>query len=142
MDLPVGANSGEAQVTVAGQTSSALAYFAEIATNTSPFAEEVVSSSTVGDPADALGQSDAAFVDLGEGCEIVLRLGSTAGDGPGMDLQIFEDTSDGNDCYEVEGSASSAGPFDSLGQFCGTAFVNLSGHDPIRFVRIVDAADG
>jgi hypothetical protein len=39
-------------------------------------------------------------------------------------------------------SASSVGPFDSLGESCGTAFVNLNGHGPIRFVRLVDADDG
>ena len=40
--------------------------------------------------------------DLGEGGEIILRLGSTVRDGPGVDFQVFEDTSDGSDCYEVE----------------------------------------
>ena len=142
VSLPVGADSGSVRVTVGGQASNSVDYSAETAPNTSPFAEEVIASSTLTDPSAALGQSDASFTDLGPGGSITLRLGSTVEDGPGNDLQVFEDTSDGEDCYDVSVSASSVGPFDALGRFCGTAFVNLAGHDPIRFVRLVDANDG
>lgn len=140
--LPAGANSGNTRVTFAGQSSNIIGYFAELAENTSPFGEEVISSNTVGDPDAALGQTDNVSVDLGEGGDIVIRLGSTVTDGAGNDLQIFEDTSDGEDCYEVQVSASSTGPFNTLGQFCGTKSVNLAGHSNIRFVKIIDAADG
>ena len=140
--LAVGADSGAVKVTVGGQTSNVVPYFSETPTNTSPFAEEVIAASVASDPNAALGESDASFVDLGPGGSITLRLGSMVEDGPGADLQVFEDGADGNDCYEVLVSASSVGPFDSLGEPCGTAFVNLNGHGPIRFVRLVDADDG
>jgi len=142
VDLASGTSGGDVKVTVAGQTSNSVPFFAELASNTSPFAEEIISSFTAGDPNGALGENDATFVDLGEGGQITLRLGSTVFDGSGNDFQVFEDTTDGEDCYEVLVSASSGGPFDSLGQFCGTKQINLSGHGPIRFVQIVDAADG
>ena len=140
--LPVGADSGVVQVTVAGQASNTAAFFAETPPNTSPFAEDVIDASVAGDPNSALGENDAQFTDLGPGGSLTLRLGSTVEDGPGSDLQVFEDTADGADCYQVLVSASEVGPFDSLGQVCGTAFADLAGHDPIRFVRLVDAADG
>ncbi|MFQ5719641.1 MAG: Ig-like domain-containing protein [Acidobacteriota bacterium] len=142
VDLAGGAQSGQVNVTVAGQSSNILDYFAETPPNTSPFAEEVIASSGASNTAETLGASDGVFSDLGVAGSITLRLGSTVEDGPGNDLQVFENTADGADCYGVLVSASSAGPFDSLGTFCGTAFVDLAAHDPIRFVRLVDANDG
>jgi hypothetical protein len=140
--LAVGASTGVVRVTVGGQSSNTAGFFAETPPNTSPFAEQVIDSSVAGDPNAVLGQADGSFVDLGPGGSITVQLGSTVEDGPGSDLQVFEDTTDGNDCYEVLVSASSVGPFDSLGQSCGTAFVDLNGHGPIRFVRLIDANDG
>jgi len=140
--LASGADSGTVRVTVAGQPSNVLSYFSQIASNTSPFAEEVIAASLPATASEALGASDGQAANLGQGGSITLRLGSTVLDGPGNDFQVFEDTSDGADCYDVRVSAAQGGPFDFLGTFCGTSFVNLSGHGPIRFVRILDANDG
>ena len=66
VDLPVGADSGEVRVTVRGQTSNPGAYFADLPTNTSPFAEQVIASSVAGNPNFALGEGDANFTDRSE----------------------------------------------------------------------------
>ena len=142
ISLPGGTPSGQVQLSVRGQTSNVLGYFAVTPPNTSTFVEEVVDSTALGDANAMLGSADQNYADLGPGGSITVRLGSTVNDGAGNDFQIFEDQSDGADCYDVQVSAAADGPFTSLGEYCGTTFVNLAGHPPIRFVRIVDADDG
>lgn len=138
--LAPGADTADIQVTVGGQDSNLAKLIVTKPPNTSLFAEDVIDSDVTNDPADALGDRNRRYVDLGDGGEITLELGSTVIDGVGNDFQVFEDTGDGANCYEVFVSASANGPFDSLGVFCGTALVNLAGHTPIRFVRIRDVA--
>lgn len=142
LGLAAGTSSGAVSVAYAGQTSNTALFSAELPQNTSPFGEQVISSANVTNAAAALGQTDNLFADLGQGGEIVIRLGSVVTDGPGNDLQIFEDTADSPDCYQVLVSPSSVGPFVALGNFCGTTSVNLNGQTDVRFIKIVDANDG
>ena len=147
LTLTAGMDSGSIRLTFAGQRTNDVFYTAlppQIIGDrfSSLRAQQIAFSDIIGDPNDLLNYGAGQGADLGPGGTVIVRLGRLIKDYIGKDLAIYENTIDGADCYEVSVSLNQTGPFNTLGQHCGSATIDLAGNSPVLYVKIVDANDG